>query len=100
MERTAHRGWLDARHEYPTGAVPEAFVTALGRLRAFETVDPMRGLHPCRLGECAGRDVWPPIMVIIDGLSILRSTQAKSDHSLLATLNCTSDGPFECGSRL
>jgi hypothetical protein len=64
-------GWLEAGHEYRTGAVSEAFITALGRLCAFRKVNHMRGIHPCRLGECAGRDVWPPIRVIIDGVETM-----------------------------
>jgi len=49
-------GWLDMKHDFPRGPVPDGFADALAELLVTKQVNLTRGWHRCNLGGCAHPD--------------------------------------------
>lgn len=58
-------GWLDAGHDFATGAAPAWLVPRIARLIVGAPVNVTRGYHPC--GLC--QDPPFPVEIQIDGLA-------------------------------
>ncbi|TDC24828.1 hypothetical protein E1265_08510 [Streptomyces sp. 8K308] len=62
-------GWLDSRHAFDTGAVPDEFTEKLGRLCRDSPHARTRGHHGCELPHADEPAPWP-VTADIDGESV------------------------------
>jgi hypothetical protein len=61
-------GWLEPGRPFPTGPVPDGFLTGLARLCA-RPCSVTRGIHGCAFRPCIPRP-WPPITIAVDGQEV------------------------------